>query len=78
MIFIKICKVDVGKLTTQEIEILLCVFNGLPNKLISIDLRISLATVELHKRNIVKKKKVGFINDLFKDSSTQVVQEDSG
>jgi DNA-binding NarL/FixJ family response regulator len=44
-----------GQLTTRELEVLGLLKNGMPNKIIAYELRLSEATVKVHVRNAMKK-----------------------
>ncbi|MBN1633568.1 MAG: response regulator transcription factor [Ignavibacteria bacterium] len=53
-----------NKLTEREIEVLICVINGLSNKDISDKLSLSLRTIETHRHNIKKKLNISSIEGL--------------
>jgi two-component system response regulator FixJ len=54
----------VDTLTPREREVMSCVLNSRPNKLIAADLGISIKTVELHRANLMNKMQVASSTEL--------------
>jgi len=55
-----------SSLSTREMQVLRGIIDGKPNKIISIDLNISMKTVEAHRASLMKKMKVKSISELVK------------
>ncbi len=57
-------KAQIGQLTPREYEVMQLVVEGLPNKVIAVDLGVSTKTVEAHRAHVMKKMAVRSLPDL--------------
>jgi len=65
------CEVDTADLSIREAEVLEKAFNHMNDREIANDIGLSLYTIQTYKKRIRKKKKVRFLEDIFKQDTSK-------
>ena len=70
-ILVNQCEVDTADLSIREAEVLVKAFNHMNDREIANDIGLSLYTIQTYKKRIRKKKKVRFLEDIFKQDTSK-------
>jgi len=65
------CEVDTADLSIREAEVLEKAFNHMNDREIANDIGLYLYTIQTYKKSIRKKKKVRFLEDIFKQDTSK-------